>query len=77
MTILLSISRIHDNDGEFMLIEAANELPKWLQPDIAENRVSELIWHASVGNMSCTCASKAGMMSAALFLSKMKINKIG
>lgn len=29
----------HDNDGEFLLIEAADKLPKWLTPDVAENRV--------------------------------------
>ncbi|XP_064631797.1 protein ecdysoneless homolog isoform X2 [Lineus longissimus] len=33
------VAKIHDNDGEFMLIEAANELPKWLQPETAENRI--------------------------------------
>jgi hypothetical protein len=32
--------RVFDNDGEFLLIEAANVLPKWLKPDISENRVS-------------------------------------
>ena len=31
--------RMYDTDGEFLLIEAANALPKWLNPDIAENRV--------------------------------------
>ncbi|PSN62744.1 SGT1-domain-containing protein [Corynespora cassiicola Philippines] len=31
--------RIYDNDGEFLLIEAANALPKWLNPEVAENRV--------------------------------------
>lgn len=31
--------RAYDTDGEFLLIEAANSLPKWLNPDIAENRV--------------------------------------
>jgi hypothetical protein len=31
--------RIYDTDGEFLLIEAANALPKWLNPEIAENRV--------------------------------------
>lgn len=31
--------RIHDTDGEFLLIEAANSLPKWLNPEIAENRI--------------------------------------
>jgi hypothetical protein len=31
--------RIYDTDGEFLLIEAANALPKWLNPEISENRV--------------------------------------
>jgi hypothetical protein len=31
--------RVYDADGEFLLIEAANALPKWLNPDVAENRV--------------------------------------
>ncbi|KAF2717367.1 SGT1-domain-containing protein, partial [Polychaeton citri CBS 116435] len=31
--------RVYDTDGEFLLIEAAAALPKWLNPDVAENRV--------------------------------------
>ena len=31
--------RVWDNDGEFLLIEAAYSLPDWLDPDVAENRV--------------------------------------
>jgi hypothetical protein len=31
--------RIYDSDGEFLLIEAANALPKWLNPEVADNRV--------------------------------------
>ncbi|KAF2219896.1 SGT1 protein-domain-containing protein, partial [Elsinoe ampelina] len=31
--------RLTDTDGEFLLIEAANALPKWLNPEIADNRV--------------------------------------
>ncbi|TKA69890.1 hypothetical protein B0A55_07521 [Friedmanniomyces simplex] len=31
--------RVYDTDGEFLLIEAANALPKWLNPEIAEHRV--------------------------------------
>ncbi|KAF2650772.1 SGT1-domain-containing protein [Lophiostoma macrostomum CBS 122681] len=31
--------RIYDTDGEFLLIQAANALPKWLNPEVAENRV--------------------------------------
>lgn len=32
--------KIVDTDGEFLLIEAANTLPRWLNPEIADNRVS-------------------------------------
>ncbi|KIV99885.1 uncharacterized protein PV09_08549 [Verruconis gallopava] len=31
--------RVIDSDGEFLLIEAANALPKWLNPEIADHRV--------------------------------------
>lgn len=31
--------RIQDNDGDFLLIEAADYIPKWLDPDTSENRV--------------------------------------
>jgi hypothetical protein len=31
--------RVYDTDGEFLLIESANALPKWLNPEVAENRV--------------------------------------
>jgi hypothetical protein len=31
--------RVRDTDGEFLLIEAANALPKWLNPEVADNRV--------------------------------------
>lgn len=33
------LQRVEDNDGEFLLIEAADHLPKWLNPDSSENRV--------------------------------------
>ncbi|KAF3708092.1 Protein ecdysoneless -like protein [Channa argus] len=32
-------ARVEDNDGEFLLIEAADCLPKWLNPETSENRV--------------------------------------
>ncbi|KAJ3609881.1 hypothetical protein NHX12_021975 [Muraenolepis orangiensis] len=32
-------ARVEDNDGEFILIEAADYLPKWLSPETSENRV--------------------------------------
>lgn len=31
--------KIYDSDGEFLLIEAANSLPKWVDPEIMDNRV--------------------------------------
>ncbi|KAF6736348.1 ecdysoneless-like protein [Oryzias melastigma] len=33
------VVRVEDNDGEFILIEVADYLPKWLSPDTSENRV--------------------------------------
>lgn len=35
----VSVCRVEDNDGEFLLIEAADHLPKWLNPETSENRV--------------------------------------
>jgi hypothetical protein len=35
--------KVADTDGEFLLIEAANALPRWLNPEIADNRVSHSI----------------------------------
>ncbi|XP_054655306.1 protein ecdysoneless homolog [Dunckerocampus dactyliophorus] len=32
-------ARVEDNDGEFLLIEVADHLPKWINPDTSENRV--------------------------------------
>ena len=45
--LLLELSQRHtsawiqvcDPDGEFLLAEAANALPKWLEPELADNRV--------------------------------------
>ncbi|KAI4262993.1 MAG: hypothetical protein L6R42_001842 [Xanthoria sp. 1 TBL-2021] len=31
--------RVVDSDGEFLLVEAADALPKWLNPEVADNRV--------------------------------------
>ena len=30
-----------DTDGEFLLVEAANVLPSWLNPENADNRVCD------------------------------------
>lgn len=35
-----TVISIDDNDGEFLLIEAADVLPKWVTPNNAANRVS-------------------------------------
>ncbi len=32
--------KVVDSDGEFLLVEAANALPRWLNPEIADNRVN-------------------------------------
>lgn len=32
--------RVIDNDGEFLLIEAANHLPAWANPETCEKRVN-------------------------------------
>lgn len=32
--------RVADSDGEFLLVEAAGALPEWVDPEIADNRVS-------------------------------------
>ena len=34
--------KVTDSDGEFLLVEAAATLPPWLEPDVADNRVSVL-----------------------------------
>ena len=31
--------KVYDNDGDFLLIEAADKLPTWLTPEVSENRV--------------------------------------
>ncbi|XP_037287508.1 ecdysoneless cell cycle regulator [Rhipicephalus microplus] len=33
------VVKVEDTDGEFLLIEAADHLPKWLNPETSENRV--------------------------------------
>lgn len=45
---------ISDNDGEFLLIEAAHFLPRWLNPDNIKNRVSFLCFIVSCGNIMPT-----------------------
>lgn len=38
MRIKGTAARIRDEDGEFLLIEAAHALPRWLQPDTSAER---------------------------------------
>lgn len=38
------IIQIEDNDGHFLLIEAADYLPSWANPDSSENRVSTQLY---------------------------------
>lgn len=35
--------KVGDSDGEFLLIEAAGTLPAWLEPEVADNRVSMML----------------------------------
>lgn len=39
----LSSCSIRDSDGEFLLIEAADSLPSWVTPSVAENRVCNFL----------------------------------
>lgn len=32
--------KVVDSDGEFLLVEASGTLPAWLEPEVADNRVS-------------------------------------
>lgn len=34
-------AKMNDSDGQFLLVEAAGVLPAWLEPDVADNRVSD------------------------------------
>lgn len=38
--------KVVDTDGEFLLIEAANALPRWLNPEIADNRVCNVLFRS-------------------------------
>ncbi|KUJ10634.1 SGT1-domain-containing protein [Mollisia scopiformis] len=49
--------KVVDTDGEFLLIEAANALPRWLNPEIADNRV--WIHHNQLRIIPLTAASSS------------------
>uniref|UniRef100_A0A4W5PMR2 Ecdysoneless homolog (Drosophila) n=1 Tax=Hucho hucho TaxID=62062 RepID=A0A4W5PMR2_9TELE len=53
-------ARLDDNDGEFLLIEAADYLPKWLNPESSENRV--FLNRGELYFLPCTsCSSGVGL----------------
>ena len=47
MTLTFLSCRVEDGDGDFLLVEAANSLPRWLKPETATNRVSWLVRFSS------------------------------
>ncbi|XP_077586025.1 protein ecdysoneless homolog [Stigmatopora nigra] len=47
---------VEDNDGEFLLIEVSDHLPKWLNPDTSENRV--FIYHGILHLLPSTSRSR-------------------
>lgn len=71
-------ARVEDNDGQFLLIEAANYLPKWLNPDTCENRVflyrGELYIIPSATDSSSVGFSKDVVPSVAEALSLLSSN---
>ncbi|XP_051935704.1 protein ecdysoneless homolog [Hippocampus zosterae] len=48
-------ARVEDTDGEFLLIEAADHLPKWLDPDTSENRI--FIYRGALHLLPCPSRS--------------------
>ncbi|EWC48246.1 hypothetical protein DRE_02350 [Drechslerella stenobrocha 248] len=56
--------RVVDMDGEFLLIEAAHALPKWLSPEVADNRVwiSNGSLHIIPRSKEDRAAAKAGQL---------------
>ena len=46
---------VYDADGQFLLIEAAQFIPKWLNPDTSSNRVSQVTVLISAAVICCVC----------------------
>lgn len=42
---LCNLNRIVDADGEFLLVEAADTLPRWANPETCVNRVRAISKH--------------------------------
>ncbi|NXI40543.1 ECD protein, partial [Galbula dea] len=67
-------ARIDDNDGEFLLIEAADFLPKWLNPENSDNRVFfykgelHMIPLAETDKQECDLSTTSLAISEALML---------
>jgi len=43
-SLIAQSDSVCDTDGEILLIEAANELPSWVKPSNAENRVRLIVY---------------------------------
>ncbi|NXH14241.1 ECD protein, partial [Bucco capensis] len=63
-------ARIDDNDGEFLLIEAADFLPKWLNPENSDNRVFFYKGELHIIPLSETEEQEGELSAAALTVSE-------
>ena len=64
---MLNVDSVCDGDGEFLLIEAADYLPNWLNPDTAENRVS-CILSFLLHCITCKLRQTLATSSAVIFI---------
>lgn len=68
--------RVHDTDGEFLLIEAASSLPKWLNPEIAENRIWINDGHLKIIPLESDSMPRGISLQAALSALKLSPQKL-
>lgn len=68
--------QVYDTDGEFLLIEAANVIPKWLNPDTANNRVWISNGHLRLIPMEGEAQSKNMSLQGALDFIRAKPDKL-
>ena len=61
--------RVQDQDGEFLLIEAAEELPTWLRPENAVNRVWLCNGHLHIVPLECQSAAPTDDSPHAAYIS--------
>ncbi|XP_065359623.1 protein ecdysoneless [Calliphora vicina] len=66
-------ARVIDSDGEFLLIEAADVLPKWANPDTCEQRV--YLANGCMHLVQNSPSNTAKMMSVATALTKIQDNQ--